>query len=82
MDEDRTERVSASVEAQFHACRKEADAYLSTAKTSSGEFTEYRIDNFLKLVRMNAQLRGSSRAWMRKIAIQKRNKIALYPRRP
>jgi hypothetical protein len=58
MDEDRTERVSASVEAQFHACRKEADAYLSTAKTSSGEFTEYRIDNFLKLVRMNAQLAG------------------------
>ena len=58
MDEDRTERVSASVEAQFHACRKEADAYLSTAKTSGGFFTDDRIDSFLKLVRINAQLAG------------------------
>jgi len=58
MTEDRTERVSASLEAQFDSCRKEADAYLSTAKTPSGEFTEYRIDNFLKLVRINAQLAG------------------------
>jgi hypothetical protein len=58
MTEDRTERVSASLEAQFNSCRKEADAYLSTAKTSDGEFSEYRIDNFLKLVRINAQLAG------------------------
>ncbi|HEX4295815.1 MAG TPA: hypothetical protein VHZ29_16895 [Rhizomicrobium sp.] len=58
MTEDRNERVSASLEAQFNSCRNEADAYLSTAKTTSGELTEYRIDNFLKLVRMNAQLAG------------------------
>jgi hypothetical protein len=58
MTEDRSERISASLEAQFNACRQEADAYLSTAKTPSGEFTEYRIDNFLKLVRINAQLAG------------------------
>ena len=58
MDQDRTERVSASLEVQFNSCRKETDAYLSNAKTTSGEFTEYRIDNFLKLVRINAQLAG------------------------
>jgi hypothetical protein len=58
MDEDRTERVSASLEAQFDNCRKETDAYLSTAKTSSGEFRESRLDSFLKLVRVNAQIAG------------------------
>jgi hypothetical protein len=58
MDEDRTERVSASLEAQFDSCRKEADAYLPAAKNSSGVLTADRIDNFLKLVRVNAQLAG------------------------
>lgn len=58
MTEDRNERISASLEAQFNSCRKEADAYLSTAKTSGGVFPEERINNFLKLVRANAQLAG------------------------
>jgi hypothetical protein len=58
MTEDRTERVSASLEAQFDSCRKEADVYLSAAKAGGAELNEYRIDNFLKLVRINAQLAG------------------------
>lgn len=57
--EDRIETVSTSLEAQFHICRGEADSYLSTVKDlHDGRFPFGRIDDFLKLVRMNAQLAG------------------------
>jgi hypothetical protein len=58
MTEDRTERVSASLEAQFHICRKETDAYLARSKdVHDGRIGS--IDDFLKLVRVNAQLAGA-----------------------
>ena len=59
MTEDRTERVSASLEAQFHICRKEADNCLPNAKNSKGEFLEFGFEHFLKLVHLNAQLAGT-----------------------
>jgi len=58
MEEDRAERISASLEAQFHACQKEADVCLSTAKNSSGDFMEHKFGSFLRLVRVNVQLAG------------------------
>ena len=56
---DRIETVSTSLEAQFHICRKETDIYLSEVRQDhDGVFPYDRIDDFLKLVRMNAQLAG------------------------
>jgi acetate kinase len=58
MTEDRTERVSAALETQFHICRKETDAYLSAVRTSDGVISPGCIGDFLKFVRVNAQLAG------------------------
>jgi hypothetical protein len=59
IEQDRIEAVSASLEAQFHICRKETDLYLSEVRTDhEGVFPYSRIDDFLKFVRMNAQLAG------------------------
>jgi hypothetical protein len=56
MDDDRTERVSASLEALFDTCRKETDAYLSYVRLSDGTISPGCVDTFMKLVRMNTQL--------------------------
>lgn len=60
IEQDRIETVSASLEAQFHICRKETDAFLSRIKTNDedGALRATYFDDFLKLVRMNAQLAG------------------------
>ena len=57
--EDRIETVSASLEAQFHTCRSELDAYLAVIKTSDGVISPGCMDTFLKFVRTNAQLAGA-----------------------
>jgi hypothetical protein len=44
MDNDRTERVSASLEAQFDTCRKETDAYLSYVRLSDGKISPGCVD--------------------------------------
>jgi hypothetical protein len=60
MDEDRAERVSASLEAQFDTCRKEADAIISRLKEShEGHFPLMYIDDMIKMARVNAQLAGA-----------------------
>lgn len=60
MDDDRTERVSASLEAQFDTCRKETDAIISRLKEShEGSFPLMYIDELIKMARMNAQLAGA-----------------------
>jgi hypothetical protein len=56
MNEDRAERVSASLEEQFHVCRKEADRWLEDARQKDGSLYGPRIDCLLKLWKMNMQL--------------------------
>jgi hypothetical protein len=59
MEEDRLETVSASLEAQFHICRKETDAYISEVRADHEGVLPYgRIEDFLKFMRMSAQLAG------------------------
>jgi hypothetical protein len=59
MDDDRTERVSASLEAQFDTCVKQVDGYLSRVRDDEGVISPGCFDTYLKLVRMNAQLAGT-----------------------
>lgn len=58
MTEDRTERVSASLEAQFHTCRKETEVFLSAVKLDDGTISPGCVGQFLKFVRVNAELAG------------------------
>jgi hypothetical protein len=54
--EDRRERVAASLEKQFHACRKETDLWLERSHTEEGYIYTARLDSMLKLFRTSAQL--------------------------
>lgn len=56
--EQRHERLAASLEQQFHACRRETDIWLERNRTEEGYFYHDKLDGLIKLVRVNAQLAG------------------------
>jgi hypothetical protein len=53
---ERGERISASLEDQFHMCTREADRWLERGRTDEGYLYMNRLDGLLKLVRTSAQL--------------------------
>jgi len=59
MSNERTERISASLEAQFNICMKETDGYRALVQEKNGFISPGCFDTFLKLQRMNAQLAGT-----------------------
>ena len=59
MENNRIETVSASLEEQFHTCRRETEAFLSGIKERrNGKLSSDYVDEFLKLVRANVLLAG------------------------
>ncbi len=54
--EDRCERVAASLEKQFHICRRETDAWLANHSGEKGYLHFGSVDDLVKLARVNAQL--------------------------
>ena len=58
MNEDRAERIAASLEDQFHKCRKEADTYLANGRNGEWNISDRTVDTVLKFVRAGVQLAG------------------------
>lgn len=56
MNEDRAERIAASLEEQFHVCRKETDRWLAADRQKDGSLFGPRIGCLLQLWKMNMQL--------------------------
>ncbi|HTT97280.1 MAG TPA: hypothetical protein VMF58_04480 [Rhizomicrobium sp.] len=55
-DSSRAERLAASLEEQFHTCRRETDVWLSRCHSDEGYLYPHKLDGLLKLFHMNAQL--------------------------
>ncbi|GEM_PF-6380724 len=59
MSKERTERISASLEAQFNICMNETDGYRARVLEKDGFIHPGCFDTFLKLLRMDTQLAGT-----------------------
>jgi hypothetical protein len=53
---ERGERLAASLEEQFHICRRETNLWLKAHRADDGYLYHNRLDGLLKLIRTNAQL--------------------------
>jgi hypothetical protein len=70
MNEDRAERIAASLEEQFHSCRKETDNWLTDNRRKDGFLHGSGLPGLLKLWQTNVQL---AQAIARIDAAQNRN---------